>query len=149
MNNIEIREVAIEEVLSVHQYVLEMDDLHPPKEFFTNRYKNCEHVITVAYYQNKPVGYMIGYDKFQDDKENFYCWMAGVDYRYRRIGVLTKLMEYQMNWSRDRGYKNLRIKTRNDKRAMLSYLVKNGWNFTEVDEEDIISNSSIHLVIQL
>ncbi len=149
MNDMEIREVEIDEVMNVHQYVLEMDDLHPPKEFFTNRYENYEHVITVAYYQNEPVGYMIGYDEFQDNKETFYCWMAGVDYRYRRLGVLTKLMSHQMKWAKDKGYKKLRIKTRNDKRAMLSYLVKNGWNFIKVEETLPIENSSIHLVIQL
>ncbi len=146
---IEVKEVAIEEAMKVHHNVLEFDDLNPKKEFFTNRYEPYEHVITVAYYENEPIGYMIGYDHFQDNKETFYCWLAGVDYRFRRKGALKNLMEYQMNWARSKGYKNLRIKTRNDKREMLSYLVKSGWNFIEVEKTDPLENSSIHLIIKL
>ena len=35
-------------------------------------------------------------NKFQDNK-SFYCWMTGVDVNYRRLGILTKLMDYQTN----------------------------------------------------
>ena len=139
MKEIIVREVDIEEAVKVNKNVLEFDDnINITKEYFENRYKDTEKLIIVAYYQNQPIGYIIGYDKFKDNKESFYCWMAGVDYRYRRLGALTALMEYQMNWAKEKGYQNLKIKTRNSRREMLSFLVKNEFNFTSVEEQENI-----------
>jgi len=145
MKKIEIKEADIDNVLEVHQYVLEMDNLHPTKSFFTNRIDGLESLITIAYFENNPVGYMISYDKSEGLERNIYCWLAGVDYRTRRKGVLTSLMQYHQEWAKERGYTKIQIKTRNDKRAMLSYLVKNDWNFTKVEEANPIKNSSIYL----
>ncbi len=89
-NDIIIKETTLEEALNVHKNVLEFDDTNPSKEVFENRYQDAEKLIIVAYYQRNPIGYMIGYDRFKDNKENFYCWMAGVDFRYRRMGTLKK-----------------------------------------------------------
>lgn len=69
---IEIREVNIEEVLKVHKNIPEFYDLIPKKEYFEDRYRNKEKLIIVAYYNGIPAGYIIGYDKFQDN-ESFYC----------------------------------------------------------------------------
>lgn len=141
---IEIKEVNIDEVLKVHRNVLEFDDLNPKKDFFENRYRNKEKLIIVAYYNNIPVGYMIGYDKFEDN-ESFYCWMAGVDVNYRRLGILTQLMNYQIDWAREKGYSILKIKTRNDKREMLSFLIKAGFYFTDVEKTNNIKENRINL----
>lgn len=144
MDKIEVKEVGIKEVLNIHQYVLEMDDLRPPKTFFTDRIDGLKSLITAAYHENTPIGYMISYQP-KDDLESIYCWLAGVDYRYRRLGALTELMKYHMNWAKENGYQKMKIKTRNDKRNMLNYLVKNGWNFTKVEEAVTIESNSIYL----
>ena len=128
---IEIKETSIDEAIKVHRNVIEFDDLNPKKEFFEDRYKDKEKIIIVAYYNNVPAGYIVGYDKFQD-RESFFCWMAGVDVNYRRLGILTKLMQYLMNWSKEHKYKTLKITTRNNRREMLSFLVKNGYYFTDL-----------------
>lgn len=141
---IEVKEVEIEEAIKVHKNVIEFDELNPTKEHFENRYKDKKHVIIVAYYNNVPVGYIIGYDKFEDG-ESFYCWMAGVDINYRRLGALTSLMEYQEKWAREQGYKVLKIKTRNNKRNMLSFLVKNNFYFTSVEQRENIEDNRINL----
>ncbi len=47
--------------------------------------------------------------------------MAGVDYKYRRKGALTKLMQYQIDWAKRQGYSKLKDKTRNARREMLSF----------------------------
>lgn len=148
-NDIIIKETTLEEALNIHKNVLEFDDTNPSKEVFENRYQDAENLIIVAYYQRNPIGYMIGYDRFKDNKENFYCWMAGVDFRYRRMGTLKKLMQYQENWAREKGYKNLRIKTRNNRREMLSFLVKSEFYFMSVEEQEKIENNRINLVKKL
>ncbi len=148
-NDIIIKETTLEEALKVHKNVLEFDNTNPSKEVFENRYQDAEKLIIVAYYERNPIGYMIGYDRFKDNKENFYCWMAGVDFRYRRMGTLKKLMQYQENWAREKGYKNLRIKTRNNRREMLSFLVKSEFYFMSVEEQEKIENNRINLVKKL
>lgn len=75
-------------------------------------------------------GYLIAYDS---GDSSFYCWLAGVSKEHRRKGALTKMMEYLENWMRKNGYTKLTIKTRNDKREMLKYLVKNDFDFTKVE----------------
>lgn len=61
---IEIKEVDIEEAMNVHNKILEFNELEPKKEYFENRYKNRNKLIIVAYYNDVPAGYIIGYDKF-------------------------------------------------------------------------------------
>ena len=149
IKEIVIKEATLSEVIKVNKNVIEFDEIIPTEEYFKNRYKDSEKLIIVAYYEDKPAGYIIGYDEFKDNKENFYCWLAGVDYKYRRKGILTKLMDYQMKWAREKGYKKLRIKSRNDKREMLSFLVKNGFDFISVEKKENIKSNNIHLVKDL
>ena len=78
-----------------------------------------------------------------------YCWMAGVIPQYRKSVVLTAMMEYLKNWSKEQGYKNLRIKTRNTRREMLSFLVKNNFNFYEIEAQENIRDNRICLEIHL
>lgn len=141
---LEVREVEIEEAIEVHKNVLEFDDLNPKKDFFENRYKDKQKLIIVAYYNNIPIGYIVGYNKYEDD-ESFYCWMAGVDINYRRLGALTALMKYQIEWAKSKGYKKLKIKTRNNRREMLSFLVKNNFYFTSVEPQENIEDYRINL----
>lgn len=58
-------------------------------------------------------------------------------------------MEYLKNWSKEQGYKNLRIKTRNTRREMLSFLVKNNFNFYEIVAQEKIRDNRICLEIHL
>lgn len=141
---IEVREVSIEEVLKVHKNIIEFDEMSSKKEVFEDRYKGKQNLIIVAYYNDFPIGYIIGYDRFEDN-ESFYCWMAGVDVNYRRLGALKALMEYQIKWAKEKGYKKLKIKTRNNRREMLSFLVKNDFNFTSVEEKENIRENRINL----
>lgn len=141
---LEVKEVEIEEALKVHKNVLEFDDLNPKKDFFENRYKDKEKLIIVAYYNNIPIGYIVGYDKTEENN-SFYCWMAGVDINYRRLGALTALMKYQIEWAKSKGYKKITIKTRNNRREMLNFLVKNNFYFTSIETQENIKDYRINL----
>lgn len=148
-----IKEASLDDVIKVHRQVPEFeieglendDDL---RAYFENRYKDKENIIIVGYLNDEPIGYLIGYDKFSDG-ESFYCWMAGVAEQWRRIGTLTGLMYYQKAWCQKHGYSTLKIKTRNTRREMLAFLVKDGFNFTSVDTRDEIENNRINLEIAL
>lgn len=71
--------------------------------------------------------------------------MAGVNNNYRRLGALKALMNYQIKWARDKGYKKLKIKTRNNRREMLSFLVKADFYFTSVEPKERIQDYRINL----
>lgn len=146
-----VKEVEIEEVIKVNQNVPEFNEMgtEAVKENFEKRYQNREKLIIVAYYQNQPIGYIIGYEEIEGDKQNFYCWLAGTDPNYRKMGALTQLMKYQIEWAKQEEYQNLTIKTRNNRREMLNFLVKNGFYFTKVEEQEKIEDNRIYLVEKL
>ena len=142
-NDIIVKEVSIEEAVKVNRNVIEFDGKDTTKEDFEKRYVGKDNLIIVAYYENVPIGYIIGYDR--DNDGSFYCWMAGVDNNYRRLGALTSLMNYQMDWAKKKGYNKLKIRTRNNRREMLSFLVKNGFNFVSIEQRDNITENRINL----
>lgn len=138
-----VREITIEEAFEVHGRVLEFDELAVLDEFI-ERYTGKTHVIIGAYIENKLIGYIIAYDKHQD-KERFYIWMAGVDNNYRRRGALRQMMNYVESWAKEKGFSKLAIKTRNNRREMLSFLCKNDFNFTSVETRDDVRENRIEL----
>ena len=143
---IKIKEVSIEEVVTVNATIIEFDSPYQ-KDHFEERYKDREKLIIVAYIDDKPAGYIVGYDKFNDG--SFYCWMAGVNPNFRSKGVLKTLMDYEDKWAKEKGYNKIRIKTRNNRREMLFYLVKYGFFFTGVTQHPNIKDNRILLEKEL
>lgn len=136
-----VKEVPIEEAVKVNSTIVEFKPYS--KEYFEERYKDKEKLIIVAYLDNQPAGYFVGYDEFGDG--SFYCWMGGVNPKFRKKGVFKALMNYQEKWAKNKGYRKIRIKTRNNRREMLAYLVKYGFNFTEVIQQPNTEDNRILL----
>lgn len=141
MKAIVIKEVSLEEALKVFPRIKEWDRTEAGTiEYCNNRIGNSKHIILAAYVDNENVGYLIGYDK----NNSFYCWVVAVDENYRRIGILTQMMNIFENRAKQFGYNKVTLKTLNNKREMLSYLVKNKWNFTDIiKNEKVIHNEII------
>ena len=139
-----VKEVGIGEALKVDASIIEFGQPRQ-KSYFEERYRDKrEKLILVAYIQDQPAGYMIGY---ADEKHSdaFYCWMTGVSPEFRRRGILKALMNYLRQWAWKRGYSKITVKTRNSRREMLAYLVKYGFLFTGVVQRDDIDNNTIFL----
>ncbi|MCA9459614.1 MAG: GNAT family N-acetyltransferase [Nanoarchaeota archaeon] len=145
-NKILIKEVPIEEAVKVNGTIVEFDKLYQ-KKYFEDRYKDREKLIIVAYIDNQAAGYIVGYDKFEDG--SFYCWMAGVNPNFRKMGVLKLLMDYEDKWAKEKGYNKIKIKTRNNRREILAYLVKYGFLFTDVIQKSNIADNRILLEREL
>lgn len=141
MKDIIIKEVSLEESIKVYPKIEEWDRPEVGTiEYCRNRIDNLESIILGAYVDDEIIGYLIGYEK----EDNFYCWLAAVDKRYRRNGILTKMMNIFEKRAKNLGYNKISLKTLNNKREMLSYLVKNNWNFIEVIKNDnVILNEII------
>lgn len=140
--NIKIKEDSIEVAVKVSAAITEFDKPYD-KAYFENRYIDKANLILVSYVDNQPAGYMVSYDRNNDG--SFYCWMAGVDPLFRRLGLLNQMMQYLYDWAKSHGYKKITIKTRNNRREMLAYLVKSGFNFTEVQPQPSIDDNRILL----
>lgn len=140
--NIVIKEDIIENVLIVNKSILEFDEWYN-KNYFEDRYKNSEKLILVTYVDDFPAWYMVSYNKNND--WSFYCWMTWVNPSFRKLWILTKMMEYLFTWARENWYKKISIKTRNNRREMLSFLVKNWFYFTEVQSFSSIEENRILL----
>lgn len=137
MKNIVIKEVCLEEALKVYPKIEEWDRPETGTiEYCNNRIGDSKNIILGAYINNEIIGYLIAYER----DTSFYCWIAAVDKKYRRNGILTEMMNIFENHAKKLGYNRVTLKTLNNKREMLSYLIKNNWNFS-----DIIKNNNIML----
>lgn len=142
MARVVVRETPIEEAVKVSATIREFDKKYS-KQYFEERYKGKEKLIIIGCIGNKPVGYLVGYDRYGDG--SFYCWMAGVNPTYRKMGALKALMNYMIKWSKKKGYSKIKIKTRNNRREMLAYLVKYGFCFIGVEQKPDIKDNRIIL----
>ena len=133
--------VGTEIAALVHNQVPEFE--HHDELFFDQELHGTKHLVTAVYSADKPVGYMISFDRWQDG--SLYIWMAAVLPKYRRKGALRELMDFHIDWAKDNGYKSVKIKTRNNRREMLAFLIKNGFNFLEVDAREDVTDNRILL----
>jgi GNAT superfamily N-acetyltransferase len=140
--NIAIQQVQIDEILKLHAQIPEFD-LPPDKTIFETRFNGKNPLLICAYINELPIGYLVAYDEYAD--KSYYCWLAAVLPAYRNQGALTALMNYLFTWAKKKNYKIIKIKTQNDKRDMLKFLVKNGFNFTNVETHENKKSSRIHL----
>lgn len=129
-NFITIREDSFLTVANIHVTIPEFDN-NLDAALFENRCKGKDPLVLAAFIGDDAAGYMISYDRYQDG--SFYCWMTGVDPRFRRKGILTAMMEYLFHWASHHHYDKIRIKTRNNRREMLTFLVREGFCFTGID----------------
>lgn len=89
-HDIAIKEDSIVTAVKVNSTILEFGELD--KTYFENRYKNFTNLILGAYVEGVPAGYLVAYDR--DSDGSFYCWITGVDPKYRRMSLLSQMMQY-------------------------------------------------------
>ena len=101
---------SIKQAVEVHSSIPEFNK---PSDinYFEERYKNKKHVIFIALENDKPIGYMISYDRYNDN--SIYCWMVGVNPKYRNQKVLSFLMNELELWAKKSSYDCIKIKTSN------------------------------------
>lgn len=137
-----IKEADIKNVVEINSKIIEFDKKYS-SSYFESRYNGKNRLILIGYFENKPAGYIVAYDKYNDG--SFYCWMAGVDPKYRRKGIMSGLMEYLEKWAKENGYQKIKIKTRNNRRAMLTYLIRHGFYFISIEERTLVEDYRIIL----
>tara|TARA_Y100000310_G_scaffold53462_1_gene49083 strand:+ start:111 stop:557 length:447 start_codon:yes stop_codon:yes gene_type:complete len=115
----------------IHLKIPELNGSPLEKTDFERRVKDADHLVLTAKKDDRHAGYMIGYNRYGHG--SMYCWMTGVVPIARKEGVLSRMMEYLESWAKERNYTHLTVKTLNDHKSMLAYLVKNGFDVIDID----------------
>lgn len=127
-----IREGSIPEVLSLSLAIPEFQQPYGG-DVYVERLKGKLHLVLVAVYGGKLVGFKVGYAW---DSKVFYSWMGGVLPAFRRNGVAGILADVQADWARKSGFTKLFFKTRNKHIKMINFGLKKGFLITEVIKKD-------------
>lgn len=104
-----------------------------PRWFYSTFNKHTKFHLAIAYIENQPVGFKIGYER---DQSEFYSWLGGVMPEYRELGIAEDLMRVQHEWCRQKGYSKISTKTQNRFKAMLMLNIKNGFEIIGTDPTD-------------
>ena len=141
LEDITIRKGSFEEVLKIGNQIPEFSDPISIDDY-RERIKDHLSLILVAYDKDIPVGFKIGYDRWEDG--SFYSWLGGVLPAYRNQGIARNLATMQENWVKLKGFNRVVIKTRNRFRAMIQFLLKTDYKLVKVEpQEDIRENRLI------
>ncbi|NVJ54757.1 MAG: GNAT family N-acetyltransferase [Vibrionaceae bacterium] len=112
-------------------------------ESLSERLDGKRYLILVAQEGQHILGFKIGYEL---DSETFYSWFGGVTPRARNKGVAQALLDQQEHWVREQGYRQLKVKSRNQFPAMLRLLLRNGYMIEKFEEKQNLIESRLHFV---
>lgn len=130
---IAITEDDLETAVAFSHQIPEFEDSYSLNDY-QQRLGPAKHLILVAEWDQKPAGFKIGYDRFNDG--SFYSWMGGVLPEYRKKGIAEKLAGYQENWAKENGFKSIKLKTRKKHQAMIAFLLDRGFSITKEDPNE-------------
>ncbi|MBI5064674.1 GNAT family N-acetyltransferase [Candidatus Woesearchaeota archaeon] len=140
-SKIEVRVGTIDDVVKIHSLIPELNK--PIVDDYAKRLQGTNHLILIAYEEQTPLGFKVGYDRYKDS--SFYSWLGGVIPEHREKGVAKKLALVQENWALAVGYKSIKMKTRNKYKPMLQFALSNGFNIVGFEEKDKLNNHVIFL----
>ena len=132
MNSIKIKIDRLEDAVDLAHQIPEFDNPYNIDEY--KKRLLSDHLVITAHFENKIVGFKIGYDRFNDG--SFYSWMGGVLPENRNQSIAEILADYQENWAKINGYASIRLKTRKKHEAMLSFSKKRGFVITKEIEKN-------------
>lgn len=139
-SQIEIKEGSIETVVELSLQIPEFKDPHGEVEY-RRRLTNTPHLILVAYVNEQPAGFKVGYLK----EDYFYSWMGAILPAYRRLQLATQLAKAQEGWAKQQGYPHVTFKTRNHLKPMLLFAIKRGFHILAIEERKSIEEYRILL----
>jgi GNAT superfamily N-acetyltransferase len=126
---VDIREIDAELAASFEALIPEFEPRHDA-EAIRRRLGDRRSLMIGAYIDGEPVGYKIGY---AESSTVFYSWIGGVLPHARRRGVARLLMRHQESWCARERFQKIRVKTHNGYRAMLQFLIADGYDVTSAD----------------
>ena len=143
--NIIYRTGTLEESVQVAEHIGEFKNKETVERLST-RLKNKKHLILVPQKGNDLLGFKVGY---QVDETTFYSWFGGVSSSARKKGIAQTLLDVQERWVYEQGYKQIKVKSRNQFPSMLRLLIKNSYLIEKYEEKNNRLNGRIYFIKQL
>ncbi|MEZ8240599.1 GNAT family N-acetyltransferase [Vibrio splendidus] len=140
-----VREGSLEEVVSVVEQITEFARKESVASL-SERLAGKTSLILVAEEAGVLLGFKIGYEL---DENTFYSWFGGVSPLARNKGVAQAQLDAQEQWAQEQGYKQLKVKSRNQFPAMLRLLLRNGYLIEKFEEKEDINAHRIHFLKQI
>jgi len=88
--------------------------------------------LLLAFEAQEPVGFKLGH---QRGRCKYLSWLGGVKLAFRRRGHARRLMSYQAEWCRQRGYQGIQTQTLNQWKDMLLLNLNNGFDIVGVTHD--------------
>lgn len=126
-----IRSASLSEIMQAHALIPEFTE--GGNVDFAERLAGKTAFLALALDGEDVAGYAVCYMK---DNATAYIWMVGTMPEYRRKGAYQHLFDSITVWAREQGATKLELKTRNNKRGMLAWLVKNDFLFIGIETQD-------------
>ena len=136
---------TLEECVQVVEQIAEFTNKETVESLST-RLKNKKHLILVAQKGKDTLGFKVGY---QIDDTTFDSWFGGVSSSARKAGIAQTLLDAQQRWAYEQGYKQIKVKSRNQFPSMLRLLIKNGYLIEKYEEKNNILDGRIYFIKQL
>jgi hypothetical protein len=102
---------------------------------FKHRLKGHKFIALVAYADYVAQGFMLSYDL---SETNCYLWLAGSLPNSRKHGYMQQLLNQLEIICLKQGYTKLTVKSMNQFRPMLNFLLKNNFDIIDVGEDSKI-----------
>jgi GNAT superfamily N-acetyltransferase len=130
------RHATLEEIHRLYQQIPEFGNLHNLNDL-QQRIGSLPMAALIAEVDGQAAGFKLGY---QQQDRVFYSWLGAVLPACRRHGVALALLAEQENWARAQGYHQLRVKTRNQFRAMLMMLINNHYQIVQLAKKGEVAD---------
>ena len=137
-----VREGSLEEAVSVVEQITEFAKKESVASL-SERLAGKTSLILVAEEAGVLLGFKIGYEL---DENTFYSWFGGVSSLARNKGVAQAQLDVQELWVKQKGYQQLKVKSRNQFPAMLRLLLRNGYLIEKLEEKEDINDHRIHFL---
>ncbi len=136
----QIRQATIEEMVSVNAQIEEFATPYGT-DVFVERLADREWLGLVAIDDAGAMsGFKLGY---AESDTGFYSWLGGVLPHARRKGLARQLLLAQEAWVIERGYRTIRVKSRNRYRNMLQLLLSENYHIVDIEPQDLIEDNRI------
>ena len=137
-----IRQGSVSELVRVNQQITEFAAPYT-EAVFRQRLEGRRWYGLVSESVNVLVGFKVGYE---ESETVFYSWLGGVLAERRGQGIARELLYEQERWVRRQGYRQIRVKSRNRFRSMLTLLTKEGYERVAVEPQADPADTRIHFL---
>ena len=134
-----IKPARLEDLLFIDSQIPEFDGRNTLSKLQA-QCADVDHLALVAYIDNEPVAYKLGYAL---DSNTFYSWLGAVAPKCRGHGIAQALLNAQEAWVKANNYRTIKVKSMNRFPAMLSLLIKNGYSIVGYEDRGSLRTSKI------